>query len=58
MKKKEVLDGGRVEGTSTTYKDYLKQKFDAVQEVRNQKRALYDDFNKIKDKLEKLESER
>ena len=57
-KKKEVIEGGRVGNTQMTFKDYLKQKIDAVVEVKNKKRSVQEQLNAINDKLGLLEQER
>lgn len=42
-----MLDGGKVGNMQITYKDYLKEKFDAVGEIRAEKKRLYEEYNKI-----------
>ena len=50
-----MLDGGKVSGSSMTYKDFLREKFDAIAEQRAEKKALYDDLNRIQDKIKDFE---
>lgn len=57
-KKKEVLDGGRVSGSSMTYKDFLKEKYDALGQLNQEKKQLYDQSNKISDRIKFLEDQR
>ena len=38
-----------------TKKEYLNSKIDAIFIVRNQKKAIYDKLNEIKDKMSDLE---
>ena len=39
-KKKEFIEGGTVGNTKVTFKDFLKEKFDAVIAVRDQKKKI------------------
>jgi len=57
-KKKEFIDGGIVANTKITFKDYLRDKIDAVKEVKNAKRKVQDVINDVSEKLNKLEEER
>jgi hypothetical protein len=41
-----------------TYKDYLREKYDAVNEVRTEKRKHIDELRSIQDKLDKIEADR
>ena len=41
-----------------TYRDFLKQKIDAVKEVKNKKRSLQDKLYEINDKLSAFETEK
>jgi len=58
LKKKEVLDGGKVSGSSMTYKDFLREKFDSINEQRSEKKSLYDNLNRILDKIKEFEDQR
>ncbi|MFS8160016.1 MAG: hypothetical protein ACMG6E_07360, partial [Candidatus Roizmanbacteria bacterium] len=57
-KKKEFIEGGTVGNTKITFKDVLKDKIDAVKEIKNAKRKVQDQINEIMDKLNKLEEDR
>ena len=45
-------------GTKVTYKDYLKERIDAIKEVKVQKRKLQDQMDEVQDKIFKFEEER
>ena len=45
-------------GTKVTYKDYLKERIDAIKEVKVQKRKLQDQMDEVQDKILKFEEER
>ena len=45
--KKEIIEGGKVGGTSMTFKDFLKTKIDAVKEVKDRKRKINDQLNEL-----------
>ena len=42
-KKKETIDGGKVQGSSVTYKDFFKTKIDELKALRDKKGKLHDD---------------
>ena len=42
QKKKEFYEGGVVSGSKVTYKDYFKEKVDAVKILRDRKNRLFD----------------
>jgi prefoldin subunit 5 len=41
-----------------TYKDYLKERSDAIREIRIQKKKLQEQMDEVMDKITKLEEER
>jgi hypothetical protein len=53
-----VLDGGRVSGSSMTYKDFLREKFDVLNELRSEKKGLFDRIHSISDKIKAFEDQR
>ncbi len=57
-KKKETLDGGKVQGSSVTYKEFIKAKIDDLKALRDKKAKLNDDQKRIQERIEKLEHER
>lgn len=42
-KKKETIDGGKVQGSSVTYKDFFKTKIDELKALRDKKGKLHDE---------------
>ena len=52
------MEGGTVGNTKITFKDYLKEKIDAIKEVKNEKRAIQDKLDEIQDKINKYEEQR
>jgi hypothetical protein len=50
-----VLDGGRVSGSSMTYKDFLREKFDTLNELRGEKKGLIDQIHRVQDKIKAFE---
>lgn len=57
-KKREAIDGGKVQGSSLTYKDFFKTKVDELKALRDQKGKKHDEQRRITDKLDALEQER
>ncbi len=57
-KKKEFIDGGTVGNTKVTFKDFLRDKIDAVREIKAAKRKVQDTINEIQEKVNKLEEDR
>jgi len=41
-----------------TYKDFLREKFDSINEQRSEKKSLYDNLNRILDKIKEFEDQR
>ncbi len=58
QKKKEFIEGGTVGATKVTFKDYLKDKIDAVKEVKGKKRKQQDLMDEVSEKIFKIEDER
>lgn len=57
-KKREAFEGGRVQGTNVTFKEYFTERVNVIKKLRSDKSKLFDQMNKIKDKIIKLEEER
>lgn len=57
-KKREAIDGGKVQGSSLTYKDFFKTKVDELKALRDQKGKKHDEQRFITEKLDRLEHER
>lgn len=58
QKKREFLEGGTVGNTKVTYKDFLRDKYDAVKEVKNAKFKFIDQIKEVQSQMEELEAER
>ena len=40
QKRREIIDGGKMQGSSMTYREVLSQKINSMKEVNNKKRSL------------------
>jgi hypothetical protein len=54
-KKREVLDGGKVQGQSVTYKDFFTTKITDLKALRDKKAALHRQMDDVKAEVENLE---
>lgn len=57
-KKREAIDGGRVQGSSLTYKDFFKTKVEELKALRDQKGKKHEEQKRITEKLDAIEHER
>ena len=51
QKKREFNEGGKMTGKNMTYKDFLKEKVDAMREDKDAKRLASNKINEYKDKI-------
>lgn len=58
QKKKEVLDGGKMQGSSVTFKDFIKGKIEELKAIRDKKNVLEGKKNDLTDKINDLIHER
>ena len=58
LKKKEAREGGKVKGTTISYKEFLNQKIEEIRGLRDQKRDLYNQKNAIIEQIKVIELER
>lgn len=58
QKKKEVLDGGKMQGSTVTFKDFIKGKIEDLKAIRDKKNVLEAKKNDISDKINDLIHER
>jgi len=54
-KRKQVYDGGQVEGSNMSYRDLLNDKFDEVKKIQSQKRSKLDRLSTLNDRIRELE---
>lgn len=57
-KKKEVLEGGKMKGSTLTFKDFIKTRIDELKGIRDQRNELEAQRNKLTDKINTLQAER
>lgn len=58
QKKRDTIEGGKMKGTTMTFKDFFKTRIDELKAIRAQKNEIETQKNKISDKIEVLQAER
>lgn len=53
-KRKQVFEGGKIEGSNVTYKDLLNTNFDDVKKLRKDKSSKFDRLNELKNRERQL----
>ena len=57
-KKKETREGGKVNGTQVSFREFLNQKIAEIRVLRDKKKDLYNHKNAIADQIKVIELER
>jgi uncharacterized coiled-coil DUF342 family protein len=55
-KRRQVYEGGKVEGQNITFRDVLSTNIEAVKKVKNERRAKLDRLNVLKDRQRELDN--
>jgi len=58
IKRKQVYDGGKVEGQNTTYRELITGSIEEVKKIKADKRALLDRLNILKDRQRELDNDK
>ena len=58
QKRREIIDGGKMQGSSMTYREVLSQKINSMKEVNNKKRSLQSQVKVVSEELDVFESEK
>lgn len=57
-KRREIIDGGKMQGSSMTYREHLSGKINELKEINIKKRECKDNVKGVKEELEVLDNEK
>jgi len=53
--KRGVFEGGKIEGSNVTYRDSIIEQGEEIKKIRNLRRSLLDEMNKLKERQRELD---